>query len=112
MPSPLVFFQITTPDLAAAKAFYGALFDWRVSDTGGIDPQGPADFDPKGVFREIEDGPAAATPWFRVSDVAATLERVPGAGGEVMTPVRRTPAGTDVALVRAPDGLVLGVVQA
>jgi uncharacterized protein len=115
MPSPLVYFQIATADIERSKAFYGELFGWDMADgsTGAIDPQGPGDFDAKGAFLKIEaDAPPFVTPWFRVVDLAATLAKAEALGARVLVPVRRTPAGTDIALIRTPEGHSVGIVQA
>lgn len=115
MPSPLVFFQIGTPDVGRTQAFLGELFDWRFGEgeAPAIDPQGPGDFDTQGAFRLLPPGSSpAATLWFRVSDLWATVARAEALGARVLSPIRQTAAGTHVSLVRAPDGLIVGIVQA
>jgi hypothetical protein len=113
MPNPIVFFQIATSDVPAARAFYGALFDWTISDAGRIDPGGPADFDTTGEFRGLPDGQTPfVTPWFRVDDLQKTFARAQELGAEVIIPIRQGPGGQHLCLVRAPDGQTLGIVQA
>jgi len=113
MPNPLVFFQLATSDVAAARQFYGALFDWKISDEGGIDPGGPGDFDVRGVIRSLPAGEVPfATPWFRVEDLWGTFEKAQELGASVILPIRQLPAGQHFCLVRAPDGQTLGIVQA
>ncbi len=119
MPSPLVFFDIASPDPEAARAFYADLFDWTFSEgnaaqvTIGIDPGGPGDFDVKGTLRGLPAGSApAVTLWFRVDDLWGTVARAQALGARVLVPIRQTPAGTHIALVRAPDGQAVGIVQA
>ena len=34
MANPFVHLELNTPDLAKAKAFYGALFGWQFQDNG------------------------------------------------------------------------------
>jgi uncharacterized protein len=113
MPNPIVFFQIATSDLPAARAFYGELFDWTISETGGIDPGGPADFDTTGAFRALPEGQAPfVTPWFRVDDLWKTLERAMELGAQEVLSIRQQPGGAHFCIVRAPDGQTLGLVQA
>lgn len=116
MPSPLVFFQISSPDVARTGAFLSELFDWRFGEGEAptIDPQGPGDFDPKGAFRTLPEGSApAATLWFRVSDLEATVAKAESLGARVLVPIAQNPGGgAHVAMVRAPDGFVVGIVQA
>jgi uncharacterized protein len=114
MPSPVVYFTIGTPDLERAREFYRAVFDWRIEDgAGAIDPLGPGDFDVKGSFRALPEGSApAVTLFFRVSDLWASVEKAQALGAELVVPIRQTEAGAHIALVRAPDGQSVGIVQA
>ena len=117
MPSPLVYFQIATPDTEAARALYGALFDWKWGEPAGrtlpVDPQGPGDFDPQGSLFTIAEGAVPfVTPWFRVGDIWATFERARALGAEVVIPIRQAGGGPHTCLVRAPDGQTVGIVQA
>lgn len=119
MPSPVVFFQIASPNPAKTREFFAVLFDWQFADTGSpvtpiaIEPGGPADFDPKGSFMQL---PAGAAPYIsifiRVDDLDATLAKVPDAGGRLILPRTRLPTGTDVSVIASPEGLVIGIVQA
>lgn len=119
MPSPVVFFQIATADLAAARAFYGQLFDWEFSETGNavtpiaINPKGPADFDPQGSFLQL---PAGAPPFVgifvRVDDLWATMATAEGLGAKVVLPITQSEGGTHVAIIRGPEGHSIGIVQA
>lgn len=113
MSNPLVFFQIAVADIPAARAFYEQVFDWSVSDDGTIDPNGPADFDVRGGYIQAKPGaPTSITPWFRVEDLWAAFDRAVDAGAEVLVPIRQDHVRRHVCIVRAPDGLVLGIVQA
>jgi hypothetical protein len=119
MPSPLVFFDIASPDAEGVRAFYAELFDWRFSAgdatqaTIGIDPGGPGDFDVTGTLRGLPAGAApTVTLWFRVDDLWGTVARAEALGARVLVPIRQTDGGTHIALVRAPDGQAVGIVQA
>ena len=118
MPSPIVFFQIASADPEASQAFYDELFDWKFGDAGSdggisIDPQGPADFDAKGSLTAIQrDGGPAVTLFVRVSDLWGTIERAEALEAEVIVPITQTGSGTHLAIIRAPDGLALDIVQA
>ncbi len=118
MPSPLVYFQIATPDTEAARAFYGALFDWKFGEPAGrvtaIDAQGPGDFDVTGSFLRLQEGATPfVTPWFRVDDLWATFDRAQSLGAQVILPIRQSGSeGAHSCLLRAPDGQAFGMVQA
>lgn len=119
MPSPVVFFQVATTDPAAAREFYGQLFDWEFSETGNavtplaINPKGPADFDAKGSFLQL---PAGALPFVgifvRVDNLRATVAKAEALGAKIVLPVTRTEGGTDLAIIRSPEGHSIGIVQA
>jgi predicted enzyme related to lactoylglutathione lyase len=119
VPSPLVFFTIGTSHPEQAQQFYGQLFGWRLAEADGpnaapsIDPEGPGDFDVKGAFRVLPEGaPPSVTLFFRVSDLWATVEKAQALGAALIVPIRQTPAGAHLAIVRAPDGASVGIVQA
>jgi predicted enzyme related to lactoylglutathione lyase len=119
MPSPVVFFQIATADPAAARAFYGQLFDWEFSETGNpvtpisINPKGPADFDPNGSFLQLPPGaPPFVGIFVRVDDLGATVAKAEGLGAKVVLPITETAGGTHLAIIRGPEGHSIGIVQA
>jgi predicted enzyme related to lactoylglutathione lyase len=121
VPSPLVHFQIGSPDPDATRAFFSELFDWEFSPGAGrivanietgarqIDPN---DIYPAGSLLQTREGmPSYAALFFRVSDLDATLSRAQELGARVVVPRSRTPQGTDVSIIATPDGLTVGIVQ-
>jgi predicted enzyme related to lactoylglutathione lyase len=54
---------------------------------------------------------SAWLPWVRVGDLAATLARVPDAGGQVVLGPVPSPAGDPVAVVVDPNGAPFGLVE-
>jgi predicted enzyme related to lactoylglutathione lyase len=54
---------------------------------------------------------SAWLPWVRVGDLAATLERVPEAGGQVVLGPVASAAGDPVAVVVDPNGAPFGLVE-
>ena len=118
VPSPLVFFQLSTPDPEGAGEFYREVFGWNIGEpaangVSSINAGGPGDFDVTGALRAVEASePAACTPWFRVGDLWASFERAQELGAQVITPIRQQPGGLHFCMLRTPDGLAIGVVQA
>jgi predicted enzyme related to lactoylglutathione lyase len=118
MSSPLVFFQIAVADPEASRAFYSEVFGWSFgapAADGGISiaPQGPEDFDAQGLLSKFRgDGDQAVTLFFRVADLWDTIDRAEARGAEVLSPIRQVPAGAHLAVIRAPDGVVVGIIQA
>ena len=120
MPSPLVFFQIATADTENARAFFAELFDWEFTENPAaatplsINPKGPADFDAQGSFLRLPDGvPPYVSIFFRVDDLWATVKKVEPLGGSIVVPVTHLGEGrAHIAIVRSPEGHVIGIVQA
>jgi hypothetical protein len=119
MASPLVFFQITTADPPATRAFLDELFEWEPSepdDRGNvaIRPGGPGDFDVTGSLMPLRAGQQQVTLFFRVIDLWATVARAEVLGAKVLMPIRQPAAdGAHLAVIQTPDGeLNLGIVQA
>ena len=113
--------DLGTPDVAAAAAFYGALFGWQ-SDEGppevggyricmlrghpvvGLGPQmgpdGPA------------DGPSYWTTYINVDNVHAITARVPSLGGQVVVPPMQVMDAGTMAVLCDPMGAMFSIWQA
>jgi PhnB protein len=81
------YYVLGRPDLDRAKAFYGSVFGWRFAEEnttpGGF--RGAHVTSSKVPFG-LTDDPGIRTwhPWFRVTDLRASLDRIRAAGGEVL----------------------------
>ncbi len=78
------YLTMVVPDLDAARAFYGGVFDWTFEVSGGGNAQVTGVAPQMGMTTQPEAGPA--TPGvilcYRVDDMAAALQRVRDAGGQ------------------------------
>jgi predicted enzyme related to lactoylglutathione lyase len=121
VPSPLVHFQIATPDPEATRAFFRELFDWEFTpgagrivanvDTGARRIE-PNDIYPGGSLLQTREGASTyAALFFRVADLDATVRRAQKLGARVLVPRSRTLQGTDVSIIATPEGLTIGIVQ-
>jgi uncharacterized protein len=74
------FFEIGVEDPERGRAFYGALFGWELTPTGGGHQIGTA-----GIPGGLHGGDKGAVPWlfFRVDDMDAALARLHELGGSV-----------------------------
>lgn len=112
-----VWFDLSTTDLAAAKAMYAELFGWAFGDA-------PAELGfytmafAKGIPAAAvapkmpgqEEAPAAWTVYFGVTDADATLERITTNGGTVMVPPMAIPPDLGrMAVAVDPGGAVFGL---
>ena len=110
MPAPadntVTWFEIGTPDVAAAKAFYGQLFGWTfapdgaytlITAAGAAGPSG-------GIFDTGGNNPPYAVFVVRVADVAATAARTKELGGTVVVEPIKMDDGMAVAYLTDPNG--------
>lgn len=87
MTATVNYFEIGTPDVAAARAFYGGLFGWQFGD------QSPAAYqmvngDAGGLWDSTGIGGAHwAVFYVQVEDVAAAVRDAESLGGSVVLPL-------------------------
>lgn len=108
-------------DAAAAKKFYGALFDWKFHDDAagaGVYSQARKDGRAVGALYEMDrarreaGGPAAWTSYVTVDDANASCEQARAAGGSVIAePFDAMDAGR-MAVIAPPGGAVFALWQA
>jgi hypothetical protein len=110
--------ELMTGDPAAAAAFYGPLFGWRIEtvDMGG----GPYHLLKVGetAIGGIMKTPAEAGPmppawgcYVTVEQVDATVARVTALGGKVVVPAMDIPGVGRMAVIADPQGATLSVMQ-
>lgn len=83
--------ELTTPDQAAAKEFYGPLFGWELEDVPlgdagyyvAVGKEGDSVAGISGQMPGMEGHPAYWSVYLAVDDVDAVAAKVAGAGGEV-----------------------------
>ena len=99
-------FEIGAPDVAAAKAFYGALFGWSfaadgeytlITAPGAAGPSG-------GIFNTSGNIPPYAVFVVQVADVAATAARTEELGGKIVVAPMTMDDGMVIAYLTDPDG--------
>jgi uncharacterized protein len=105
--------ELTTPDLAAAKAFYAALFGWGAQDIPGAFPR--TSFSLGDLLVGGGHAPAPQEPptprWtisFRVADADQSVARAEELGGSVLLPPMDVPVGR-FAIVADPAGAAFSI---
>ena len=102
----VAWFEIGAPDVDAAKAFYGALFDWSfapngtytlITAPGATGPSG-------GIFNTGGNIPPYAVFVVQVADVAATTAQAEELGGKVVAAPMALEDGMVVAYLTDPNG--------
>ena len=107
--------ELTTPDQAAANAFYAALVGWTYPDKMAMGPAGDYVFAAAkdttigGTMQQGEGQPKGWTFYFRVPDIDGAVERVKAGGGKVHAGPMDVPGGDKVFVASDPDGVVFGV---
>lgn len=116
MPNAFVHSELATTDLAKARSFYGALFDWKFDDA----PM------PDGIYTMIDIGenqygvgggmykatPDAKPGWLTyvaVDDAKAATEKVRSLGGTVYREATAVPGMGWLSIVADPMGAVFGL---
>jgi predicted enzyme related to lactoylglutathione lyase len=105
-PGALVWNELHTGDLAAANAFYGAVFGWTQQPFGDdptfrYDVQKVTDQSIGGIFQS--DGATGWQAYFSVADPDATAAKAVELGGEIVREPADYPYGRDT-LLRDPQG--------
>ena len=116
-PGKDVFVQLVTPDLAAAKTFYGGLFGWQFTDVAGVRTPYTVATLGSTLVASIAERPAPAgqrkqPAWlgfFSVNDVSAGLAAAQARGGKVLAPARDVPGLGTEAVLADPQGAVFGI---
>ncbi len=108
MQNPIVFFEIGCREISKTKAFFGNLFDWKLTDAGHatmIDTGGAV----PGHITSLGHEPHTFTHFYvQVSDVKVYLDKAVELGGRILVPPVDIPAGT-FAWLADPEGNTVGL---
>jgi predicted enzyme related to lactoylglutathione lyase len=107
-------FDISSPDSARARSFYGELFGWSISpiddsyamvSAGDGPPSG-------GIGQAGPDSPyVGVVPYFPVADVDAALARAEELGAKRAMEPHDTPPDGRIAAFTDPDGNTVGLMS-
>jgi predicted enzyme related to lactoylglutathione lyase len=112
MPNAFAHIELSTDDLAAAKAFYKSVFAWKISDIPGM---GYTMIDVgKGVGggmqkKQMPEQPTAWLPYVEVADVKVTLAKASAAGARVVVDYMEIGEMGTIGVFVDPTGAGLGV---
>ena len=116
--SRVVHFEINTPDVEKATAFYGGVFGWQFHKWEGNSPgaywlvttgeNGTPGID--GGMMSVEDWPATVN-IMQVDSVEAITEKITAHGGEVVAPKMAIEGMGYSAYFKDPNGISFGVFQ-
>ena len=117
MANPFVHVELNTTDLGAAKAFYQALFGWKLED---VDVGGGMNYTMIDVGEGTGGGmmthpmpgaPSSWLPYVLVDDIAAATEKAKGLGATVIRDVMEVMGAGSLSIITDPTGAVLGLWQ-
>jgi len=116
MANPFVHVELSTSDVAKAKAFYGALFDWKLED---IDIPGGPSYTTIGVGGTGPGGdmmkhpvPGAPSTWLAyvlVDDIDAAITKARQLGAKIARDKTEVPGFGWLAIIVDPTGAELGL---
>ena len=111
--------DLSTPDPAAAKAFYGALFGWEAVDAGPPEETGGYGFfqingkQVAGVGPLMDPSqPAVWSTYIATDDADATVERAKAAGAQALVEPMDVMEAGRMAFLAHPAGGMVGIWQA
>jgi uncharacterized protein len=114
MANPFVHVELNTSDVAKAKAFYGALFDWKMEDismeSGTYTMVRVGDGTGGGMMKHPMPGaPSSWLAYVLVDDVEAATRKVKSLGGTVMKEKTEVANMGWLAIIIDPTGAMLGL---
>ena len=116
MSNPFVHVELNTQDVAKAKSFYQAMFDWKLNDvdmgdmtytmidvgegTGG------------GMMKHpMEGAPSMWLPYVQVDDIAAATAKAKSLGATIVLEVKEVMNAGLLSIITDPTGAMLGFWQ-
>jgi predicted enzyme related to lactoylglutathione lyase len=110
--------ELMTGDPAAAAAFYGPLFGWRVETmdmgTGPYHVVKVGDTAVAGIMKTPADAGPVPPAWgcyVTVDDTDATVAQAVALGGRLVAPAMDIPGVGSMAVIADPQGAVISVMQ-
>ena len=116
LPGKFVWADLVTDDVAAARKFYGGLFNWTFREAGIYTIASNDERPLCGIFRQAKSStrPEAKARWFgyvSVKNVEKAGRAVTKAGGRVLVGLQKLPQRGEQAIFTDPEGVVFGVVR-
>jgi predicted enzyme related to lactoylglutathione lyase len=114
MPNPFVHVELNSTDVPKAKAFYGALFSWKLEDAQ-MGPLAytmvkPGSGTGGGIMQQLIPGaPSFWLSYVEVEDIAAATAKAKSLGAKVMKDVTEVPGAGWLSIIVDPTGAMLGL---
>jgi predicted enzyme related to lactoylglutathione lyase len=118
MAYPFCHLELDTTDPTKAKAFYSALFDWKITDSdmgGGMTYSTfkPSDDSPGGGMMKhpVPGAPSSWLAYVLVEDVNAANKKAVSLGAKLMVDTQEVPNMGWFSIIADPTGAPLGLWQ-
>ena len=115
LPGKVVWADLVTDDVPAARKFYAQLFGWSFRQTGNYSIALNEERPLCGMFQRERPKTRTAEPrWFgyiSVSSIERATKNIEKAGGRVMAAPQKMPKRGEQAVFADPDGALFGVVK-
>lgn len=108
-----IWYELSTKDVEAAKAFYSSVMGWEVERFAGSMPYfiWKAGGEGVGGLMQMDDLPPAWLAYVYVDDVDSALERARELGGQVLVPGTDIPNVGRFAVLTDPQGACIAVMR-
>jgi predicted enzyme related to lactoylglutathione lyase len=112
--NPFIHIELNTTDPDKAKAFYGSLFDWKLSDmpmpSGNYTMIDVGDGTGGGMLKHPMPGaPSVWIPYVTVDDVNAATVKAVSLGATILAEVTEIPGMGSFSVVLDPTGAAVGI---
>lgn len=114
MANPFVHVELMTNDVARAKEFYSALFDWKLEDVPGMEYTmiNVGEGTGGGMMRHpVPEAPSVWMPYVLVEDVTVATGKVKALGGTIVKDVTEIPGVGWFSVFIDPTGAALSLWQ-
>lgn len=114
IPGKFVWFDLLTPDPAAAQAFYGRVFGWTFQPAPGASDYRVFSAGGRPIGGIFQPAAAGGTRWLgfvSVRDMDATMKRLGQTGFATLLPATKVPGRGTQAIVRDTQGAVVGLLK-
>lgn len=113
MGQPVLQWQIISKNPDQAVDFYCRLFDWSVNTDNALGYRMIETHSGRGAEGGVWPCPPEGHPtvvlYVAVDDVAAYVEKASQLGASVIIPPQKLPEGDEMAVIRDPEGLAVGL---
>ena len=115
MSNPIAYAELQTKDAAAAKAFYGKLFDWKMTESpshkGTYTHFSPGEGVTGGLYQTDAAGGSHWIPYVTVGDLIAATEKAKHLGAAALLENQVVPDMGRYSVLQDPTGARFGLWQ-